>query len=210
MVSHMKTAEEKLTWALRFIEMDLSQQTEKERLQLQTDIEAFVELGEAWRFVLWGGGRFSREELLMMQREGKDLLGYTGFLSLSTKIKDRAVRRITGNPSNEDIFQARLVWKQPLQSVWGLRLAFSPNGNGFIGLAAEPPATFLFALAQALVTVRFDKLSQCPECQRPYFTTHGRQLFCSKPCTSRAMVRRFRERQRQEKAKRKKAGPRVR
>src|SRR4051794_18382838 len=105
----MKTAEEKLTWVLRFIEMDLSQQSEKERLQLENDIKVFIKEvhGKPERKIRG----VHPENLLRTQEDAQDLLQRAGFLALLKRIGKR--ERIRGPRGGvlEHIRPDALIWE---------------------------------------------------------------------------------------------------
>ena len=61
-------------------------------------------------------------------------------------------------------------------------------------LEASPRDAFLFVLSEILMHEAIDRIQRCPDC-RTLFYRLGKQKYCSTPCTNRAGVRHWRQRQ---------------
>lgn len=210
----MKTPEEKVAWALRFGRLNLQQLNEKQRTQLRAELQTFVQ---------WSDGtqparpeaEFTTEALLLLQRETRLSLKTLGFSAFTqavrppTQIDRLSARKLRSFLRTTALPRPTTAWYRPLPSIIGLVFVFTPTG-GTLHLQADFRDTFFFVLASALVAVDPKKFTVCPECDEPFFVSHGHQRFCSTKCKNRVMLKRFRERKRQEKAKSKRVGKKAR
>ena len=195
----MKTACEKVAWVLRFTAMDLNALREGDWLNLREDIVAFVGWSQE-DFPIWEpseiGAFLTRSNIEETWQETKDFLGAIGnvnahFLSALGRSS------VPTGPSRME---------QPTQTVQALGVIFSRGEPLRFYVRANLQESFRFALLTALLQMNYRRLLLCPSpCSRPFLQRHARQRFCSTLCKNRAALKSFRERKRQERAK-KKAG----
>ena len=69
-----------------------------------------------------------------------------------------------------------------------------PRGGYVTNVIGPPRDLFLFLLLDILRQEPPDRILRCPDCQTLFVRTYG-QVYCSRPCTNRAGIRAWRQRQ---------------
>lgn len=186
----MKTAVERVSWALGFEKSELATFREEEWQKLKEEIKEIARRPGDPR--TWGPSHLTRENIADMQRDTRSLVNTFGLPALIQKIYKR--------PNSH----GALAWGRPFRTIRGL-FFWLEDGEMTVSIDANLTETFLFALATAFTAIDHNAFRICPSCGRPFLAEHGSKIFCTPRCENRKSVRAFRERRRQEKAKMKTA-----
>ncbi len=199
----MEYANERLHWLLRFSALDLDHLRQGDWLNLQEDV---------LEFLAWPTARASEvtvEGVVTVQAEVKQaLLALAHTLNspiphpLPTRpgsVGKRPLRR--PHPPTMDVMilgegqEAAPVLSFQTKAARTVYGVLTKNGLQ-LRLLADFQEEFLLAVMNVLAHVDIDYIRRCPACERIFYAAHGRQLFCSPQCASRAGTQRFRDKQR--------------
>ena len=180
---------ERLSFAVRFAQMDLSAMREGDWLNLREDFLAF--LGQSgnpdrWLSISDVGGlvttkdeepfpqHFSEQDFQILQYE------------VQTIVHAAAGDNMGESPSTIPVRSWLEV--QPLDG------RVFPSGGYITQILGATRDQFLFILLDALRQEPPDRILRCPECQTLFVRAYT-QVYCSRRCTNRASVRQWRARQ---------------
>jgi len=205
----MKTAQEKIEWALKFVDMDLGLLREGDRLNLVADMALFLEEGNAHL-----AGQIQDGDVLdEIQGNTSSILrtlaernSPKSGLALKKGLKERLIvdarhekmLMTSGTLADHPETYLRISPKD----LDGLTFDLSaPNRYHLTVTATQLRSAFKFALGMALMGVDVSRLRICVAprpreqaiCGKKFFASHGRQEFCSSQCKNRAALQRFRK-----------------
>lgn len=217
----MKNDEERLAFALRFAQTDLESFRAGDWLNLRDDMLAFLEWSPRWRETL------TPENLTPLKDEAARVLHGIAQTFAPQKPGDWEVHLprvlVTDKKvERKDVFKLlgdkRRGVALGVEHLDFLYFDFTEPGRLLVGASLRD--SFLFSLLATLSQLDVSYLRQCPACSRLFYAEHGRQIFCTPQCASRAGTKRFREKHREqenergkgnyEKRIKKKLGPGVR
>lgn len=181
------TNQQRIEFAVRFAFENLDFYREGDWLNLNEDIRSFIGVyrtGELSKDILKLGVFMpmenpdpSRDELRLLQRDMRQILNFA-----------------TGAPGSTEIKLAYVIVRGP-----GMNIPYIQRSGTFRDCA-------LGLLIRLLELESTSSVVRCPapKCNKVFYR-RGKQMFCSRTCTNRAMVNRKRDRDRQaEEARRKK------
>jgi len=166
----MKTADDRLQFALAFAELELDTLREGDWLNLRDDMRTFAWLGEGEQTLEDLGGviTFPVDRPLP-----QDL----------TKDNIRALQREAKN-----CFFSIATFQRPLRFHY---LRDGSRDGGVLAYMGNAPDMFLIRLVHLLGTA--DRIRTCPECNK-LFLKIRKQKYCSRTCVNKANQRDWRER----------------
>ena len=166
----MKTADERLRFALEFSQMDLDVLREGDWLNLRDDLRAFVWLG---------AGEHTRDDLA-----GVVTVPLAKPLPQDMTEPDfRALQREAWS-----FFGGVVTIQGPLQVCY-----LQEGSRGVLHFMGSAPDMFLIRLAYLLDQQTTDRILKCPECEKRFLKIR-KQKYCSRACVNRANKRSWRER----------------
>jgi hypothetical protein len=188
----MQTAEERLKFAVRFIQMDITHLRAGDRLNLNEDLLTFLfpdtatdpfagALEDSAAFPHNDPSQLSANDLVTLQREVLEvLLGVV-------KLRERPKR---DEPASALVF---LNLNSQLQVTPGLAV-HSRHGDTRVSTFFVGPFrdAFLMQLIMSLIQLPLDTLRACPECGTIFYRVR-KQRYCSRRCTNRANMRAWRQ-----------------
>lgn len=200
----MKSDEERISFVLRFVQTDLDGLREGDWLNLREDVVTFLGWSPRWR------EQITREGVRSVKEKVSEVLGGIARAFAPYTPGDQEThlpRQLSYRVQKEDAL--RLVDRGKKGFALGVervRLLFfdmsepgktrilietSLEEDGSLGTAALRDA-FLFSLLTTLSRLDITYLRRCPVCSRFFYAEHGRQIFCTPQCASRAGTKRFR------------------
>jgi hypothetical protein len=206
----MRDDEERIRFALRFAERDLTQLRAGDRLNLLEDLAAFL----FWR--VSEVEHVGDDQLATLQKEARWVLHVMAHTvhhksfpnanaqwpsGLASQPRIAAIGE--GSEGEEEwLFH---VFTLPVSTLSEVTFTLGPEGTARMSVKAELRETFHFNLIAAFFRLAaayesgLTRLRYClaPTCGRLFLADHGRQEFCSPQCSRKTRVIRFRERQEQ-------------
>jgi len=201
----MKSDEERISFVLRFMQTDLNGLREGDWLNLREDVMTFLGWSPRWR------EQITLEGVGSIKEEVSNVLGGTArtFAPHAPGGWEAQLPRMLlyGGVQKEDVFRlidrGRKGFALGVERVRFLFFDVSEPGktrvlvgtsleeDGSLSTAALQDA-FLFSLLTTLSRLDITYLRRCPVCSRFFYAEHGRQIFCTPQCASRAGTKRFR------------------
>lgn len=188
----MKSDEARINFVLRFVQTSLGELRPGDWLNLEDDMLAFLGWSPRLRDTL------TVESLTPLKEEAAAMFHGIARAFAPRKPGDPEAHLpkvlMYGEVKTEAIF--RLAGKGRRGVALGVReihsLYFDFTEPGRLLVEASLQDSFLFSLLTTLSRLDVTYLRQCPACSRLFYAVHGRQMFCTPQCASRAGTRRFR------------------
>jgi hypothetical protein len=190
------TAENTLTWVLKFIDLPLTELRTGDWMNLGDDFLT--------RFGFWPGNVTPQHlgSLQRLQQRARKRL-----MEVATQSFMVPLREVSEEPQTVRFFhisdQDENTGRRLPAIMHDLSVTFSENGHWTIDVSgAEGPASlevkFMVNLVFVLIALqergKLDYLRACRACATLFLAEHGRQRFCSAKCKGRDASQRFRER----------------
>jgi hypothetical protein len=188
----MQNAEERLKFAIQFIQMDIPHLRDGDRLNLNEDLLTFLfpdtatepfagDLADSAAFPHDDPNQLSVNDLVTLQREVLEVL--RGLV----KLRERPTR------DEPEPLSALVLLNSQLQVTPGLAV-FPRHGDTRVSTFFVGPFrdAFLMQLMTTLIQLPLDTVRRCPECEAIFYRIR-KQRYCSRTCTNRANMREWRK-----------------
>jgi hypothetical protein len=189
----IQTAEERVKFAIEFMQLDLERMRTGDWLNLQEDLQNFL-FPEGIRC----GFHIIPEDLLkehsvdaiqVLRRDVEEILNLVAMFTEKSPNEENE-----GNKNDEDGPVPELGFLSPQLSVRPVLILFPDQRpeHPIVFWLGNFHDTFLMQLITSLAQLPLDTLRRCPECGTIFYRVR-KQQYCSRPCVHRANIRTWRQ-----------------